>query len=339
MYRPAAALLILFVFPMLALGQNDTIISKSGDLLVGEIKSMGKGILQLKTDYSDKDFEIEWNEISRLKTHRTFLIYLSDGQRLNGSVVSQTGDPPIVLISTSSGSMLIDEIHEITYLKPIEKSFLGRMDASLEIGYSFTKAHHQHQFNTRSYLGYIADNWGADASVDIIRSRQDSVAPTRRTEGSIGARILFNRSWFLSLSNNLLQSDEQKLRLRSTTNASFGHLFINTSRSYWGASAGLAYNFEDFTTDQSSESSLEGLLSTELNLFAHENLSLLTSVKVYPSLTVKKRIRSDFKLDLKYDLPLDFFIKVGFTHNYDNKAVAGASSADYVIKTSFGWEL
>jgi len=129
------------------------------------------------------------------------------------------------------------------------------------------------------------------------------------------------------------------LKLRSTTNLSFGHLFINSYRTYWATGIGLAYNYESFTTDEPNEKSLEGLISTELNLFAYEDLSLLTSLRKYPSFTVSGRIRSDFKFDLKYDLPLDFFVKLGFTHNFDNKPVTGASSIDYIIQTTFGWEL
>jgi len=49
-------------------------------------------------------------------------------------------------------------------------------------------------------------------------------------------------------------------------------------------------------------------------------------------------MRFDFKVDLKYDLPLDFYIKLGYTQNFDNRPVEGASQNDYVIQTSFGWE-
>lgn len=339
MLRTLSTLLFLFAFSAISMAQNDTIVSKNGDMLVGEIKSMKNGILVFETDYSDKDFNIEWDKVDRVFTYRTFLIVLSDGRRLNGSIVSHSGTPSVVSISGASGSLLIDDLLEITMMKAIEGDFLGRLNADIGLGYSFTKAKNHHQFNVRSSLGYLADTWGADASLDIISSVQDSVAPTKRIDGSIGFRKLFAQAWYLSLSNNLLQNDEQKLKLRSTTNLSAGHLLINSYKTYWGASAGFAYNSERFTTDEPDENSLEGLINTELNLFAHEDLSLLTSLRVYPGITVKGRIRSDFKFDLKYDLPLDFYIKLGFTHNFDNKPTAGASEQDYVVQTTFGWEL
>ena len=339
MLRHLIFLMMLLVISSITRAQNDTIISRDGDILVGEIKIMEKGVLILKTDYSDENFKIEWDGIGQVHTHRILLIMLSDGRRLNGSITSKPGDPPVVLISGPNGNLIIDDLLEITYLKPIEKNFLGRLDASVELGYSFTKTKNHHQLNARSSVGYMAVIWGADGSFDLLRSIQDSVAPTKRTDASIGMRMFFNRSWFLALSNNFLQNDEQKLRLRSTTNLSAGHLFINNYVAYFGIGAGFAYNFESFTTDEPDEESVEGLIGFELNIFAHEDLSLLTTLKVYPSITVKGRIRSDFRFDIKYDLPLDFFIKLGFTDNFDNLPVAGASKHDYVISTTFGWEL
>ncbi len=339
MIRTLSTLLILFVFSAISMAQNDTIVSRNGDMLIGEIKSLEKGVLILKTDYSDKDFNIEWEKIDLVFAHSTFLIALSDGRRLNGSIVSHPGTPSLILISGITGHILINDLLEIVYINPIKGDFFGRLKAEIGVGYSFTKAKNHHQFNVRSNLGYLADTWGSDASLDIIRSVQDSVAPTRRTDGTIGFRKLFKRSWFLSLSNNFLQNDEQKLKLRSTTNLSAGHMLMNSYKTYWSVGAGFAYNSEEFTSDQPNEKSLEGLINTELNLFAHEDISLLTSLKVYPSITVKGRIRSDFKFDFKYDLPLDFYIKLGFTNNYDNKPIAGASKNDYVIQTTFGWEL
>jgi hypothetical protein len=41
---------------------------------------------------------------------------------------------------------------------------------------------------------------------------------------------------------------------------------------------------------------------------------------------------------MKYDLPLDFYVKTGITLNYDNQPTVGASDSDYYWKLAFGWE-
>jgi hypothetical protein len=40
----------------------------------------------------------------------------------------------------------------------------------------------------------------------------------------------------------------------------------------------------------------------------------------------------------KYDLPLDFYIKLGYTLKFDNQPAPGSEKADYVFHTGFGWE-
>lgn len=83
---------------------------------------------------------------------------------------------------------------------------------------------------------------------------------------------------------------------------------------------------------------MEGYLGTELNLFDIGDLSLITTAKVFPGITEKGRWRADFNFDMKYDLPLDFYIKLGYSLNWDNQPVEGAEAVDYVLHTGFGWE-
>ena len=98
-------------------------------------------------------------------------------------------------------------------------------------------------------------------------------------------------------------------------------------------------NNEKFSTDDEDRQSLEAFFGTELNLFDIGDLSILTNGYAYPSLTESGRWCADFGLDLKYDLPLDFYLKLGLNYNFDNRPVEGASETDYVFQLSFGWEL
>jgi hypothetical protein len=109
---------------------------------------------------------------------------------------------------------------------------------------------------------------------------------------------------------------------------------------YWALAGGVAWNIENYTDpDLENRSSSEANFGTELNLFDMGDISLLTKLSVYKSLSEGNRIRADFKFDIKYDLPLDFYIRLGYTHNFDNQPVEGASRDDYVFQTTFGWEL
>ncbi len=329
------ALLVLFAAK--AIAQTDTLVMKNGDMLVGEIKELQTGVLKFETDYSDKDFTIEWDKVREIYTTTTFIISLSGGDRINGTVKSDPTDSSRVLIF-EKGGMLSAGRMDIVFLKAVENTFLGRFDASFDLGITLAKANDLRQMTSKGNFGYMGRYWGSDASYDIVRSIQDSVR-TRRTEANIGGRLLLENSWYLNLSAKFLQSDEQKLKLRSTTNASAGYFVVNTNKIYFGTSAGLAWTNENYIDDTPMRNSLEGAFGLDLNLFDIEDFSLLTNTYFYPGITEKGRIRLDFKIDLKYDLPLDFYIKLGYTHNYDNQPAADVSENDFYFTTTVGWEL
>jgi putative salt-induced outer membrane protein YdiY len=118
-----------------------------------------------------------------------------------------------------------------------------------------------------------------------------------------------------------------------------GKYLIHTNSTYWGVQGGGSFNNEEFSDESLSRQSAEGFFGTELNMYDIGDLNLLTKVVVYPSITESGRWRTDFNFDTKYDLPLDFYIRLGFTLNYDNQPVEGAPNTDYVFQTTFGWEL
>ena len=333
---PFIILLILFAIPTRA--QVDTLIMNNGDMLIGEIKELQQGVMKFETDYSDKDFAIEWNKVREIYTSTTFIISLSDGDRINGTIKTDPTDSSRVLIF-ERGGMKSARRKDIFYLKAIDETFFGRIDVSIGLGVTVTTENKLQQLNTRGNIGYAGRFWGFNASMDAIRGVQQDSVRIRRTDASVGGRLLLERSWFLSVSANFLQSDEQRLKLRSTTDVSGGNLIVSTNRIYLAASAGLAWTNEQFTDDTPLRNSLEGKAGFELNLFDIQDFSLLTNAYVYPSITQKGRVRLDFKIDLKYDLPLDFYIKFGYTHNYDNQAAAGASPHFYKFDTTIGWEL
>ncbi len=335
--RGYSTIFLLILLSLQALAQTDTLVMKNGDMLVGEIKELQTGVLKLETDYSDKDFTIEWNKVREIYTTGTFVISLSDGDRINGSIKSDPTDSSRVLIFERGGMKSASRM-DIVFLKVVENSFMGRFDASFDLGIILAKANDLRQLISKGNFGYMGPFWGSEASYDIVRSVQDSVR-TRRTEANFNGRLLLENSWFLILSAKFLQDDEQKLKLRSTTNAGAGYFVVNTNKIYFGTSAGIAWTNEQFTDDTPIRNSLEGAFGIELNLFDIEDFSLLTKTYFYPSITERGRIRLDFKIELKYDLPLEFYIKLGYSHNYDNQPITGVSEHIFKLDTTIGWEL
>lgn len=53
---------------------TDTLVLKNNDVIIGEIKSMNKGVVQIETDYSKSDFKLEWKKVKYISSSRTHII-------------------------------------------------------------------------------------------------------------------------------------------------------------------------------------------------------------------------------------------------------------------------
>jgi hypothetical protein len=329
-------ILIIISGSLNAAALNDSLVFRNGDVIAGEIKSMDRGVVVVETDYSDSDFKIVWNNMFEIYTVTSFFITLSDGSKYYGTLQSIL--PSRVNILTVDFRVVACDMIDIVQLTPIKKNFLDRIDASIDVGFSLTKANNLRQFSTNSSISYIAPKWSTDASFNSLYSQQDSVAQTQRSDAAINYRYILKRRWYTMITLSALSNTEQKLDLRMNAQLGMGRFLLRTNEAYWGAKLGLNRNMEKYSSETGGRSSWEGYLGNELNLYDIGDLSLLTVIMAYPGITERGRWRADFNLNVKYDLPYDFYITMGGALNYDNQPAADASETDYDFRIGFGWE-
>ena len=333
--------LILFflitIYARVAIAQKDSVIFNNGNYIMGEVKTMDHNVLKLETSYSDVDFAIEWNGIKEIYTQSSFLITLTDGSRYTGTLKSS--EPGKLTIKTDDSKEIVVNTYDIVILDDIDLGFWKQVYASVDFGFDLTKANHFKQISMRGNIGYIAKFWQIDLNYNSIKSTQDNVDDIKRNEGGATFKYFLPHDWYPLISLDFLSNTEQDLDMRNTGKIGMGKYVIHTNKTYWGFSLGANYNNENYITATTPDrKSWEGFMGTELNFFNVGDLSLLTSLIAYPSFTESGRWRTDFKFDMKYDLPLDFYIKLGYTLNFDNQPAVDASKSDYVLNTGFGWE-
>jgi len=330
--------LIILTLAQTSRAQHDSLILKTGDIIVGEIKSLDKGVLVIETDYSKSDFTIEWSGIKEIYSKSIFLVTLMDGRRINGYLQSAEAGKKVT-ITTAAGEKTETSLDGIVYLKGLKSDFWSRFKANVDVGLSISKANNLNQLTINSRAGYLADKWQLDGYFNTSNSSQDSVETTKRMDAGITYKYFLQKDWFLLVSPNFLSNTEQALKLRTTGKLGAGKFFIHTNKAYWAAGAGLSFNNESFTNGTPKRNSLEAYGGTELNMFDIGDLNLFSSLYVYPSLTESGRLRTDFRIDSKYDLPLDFYLKLGLTLNYDNRPAISGNETDYIFAFTIGWEL
>ena len=127
-YQPAF-LLISILLPAVLQAQ-DSVIFKNDQYLVGEIKGMSRAVLTMETEFSDQDFQIEWDKVQEIYTQSEFLISLEDGRQYNGDL--QGIAPDSITLNTNNFGAILVKLIDIVYLEGIGKGFKDRFERALE---------------------------------------------------------------------------------------------------------------------------------------------------------------------------------------------------------------
>jgi hypothetical protein len=204
--------------------QNDSLILKKGNIIVGELKLLDRGVLTIETDYSKSDFTIEWSGVKEFYSKTIFLISLKDGRRINGSVWTINAGKK-VSITSSEGEKTETLLDDIVYLKGLKSNFWTRFRANIDLGVSFSKANDLRQLTLNSKIDYTADKWQVDAYFNTTTSSQDSVETTKRKDGGITYKYFLQKNWYLLVSPSFLSNTEQALKLRATGKLGAGKIF------------------------------------------------------------------------------------------------------------------
>lgn len=326
---------ISLLFYSVAYSQNDTIRLKSGDQLVGEIKFFSEGVLTIETAYSDKDFKIEFNKVSELVIQRKCLIILTDDRRLFGNIKSK--EPEKVVITLEDGKEEEYSLSDVIALQEVRDKFFQRFKAAIDVSYNFAKANKTAQFTVSGNLKYNSELWLFEAYVKSLSTHQEDADKTRRTEANIEFVRLLQKKLYLISEIPFLSNTEQALDARISPSVGIGKFIVSTNKLYLSVSAGFTLNIENYSDAALNKDSSEGFISLSLNIYDVEDFDLETDIKFYPSISENGRIRTDYNLSLKYDLPLDFYIKLGFSLNYDNKPAIAGNDVDYIFTSGIGW--
>ena len=328
-------ILLIFLGSSQLIFSQDSLVLINQNFIVGEIKDMDRGVVTIETDYSKDDFRIEWKGIKEIYTTTNFMITLSDGERYSGKIKSDTTG--VLQIITDDEGTFQTELDKVVFLKSLNKGFWDQLYASISFGYSLANSNNLRQLSLRSTVGYLAERWMTEATFNTLRSFQSETDPIRTTDASLNYTYYLPKDWYLPATLSFYSSTEQKINLRTLGKLGVGKYLIHTNQSYWGFTVGADYNLEDYSDDTGDRKSWEAFFGSELNLYDIGDFSLQTKAVAYPSLTESGRWRATYAIDAKYDLPLDFYVNVGFSVNFDNQPVEGAPKSDYLFQTTFGW--
>ena len=328
------ASLLLIAIPTHA-EKTDIVILQNGDRITGEIKKLEAGLLKYSTDDMDNVY-IEWEKIHHIKSTHRFEIIDIHGVRRYSSMDS-TATPGEVVVRTPVADDVL-EIIEIVRITPIEAGFLQRLDGSISVGFSYTRATDTAEFTLGGDTSYRGEKNAGKLEYSGYISDQ-SEQRTSRYNASLSYERFLRRRWTVGSALTAEGNEELGLDSRYSLTLNGSRYIVETNKTILKASLGLAGTREIHSDTDSTSYNLELPVTADYKRFTFQNpeSNIQLSGSIYPNLTTSVRYRASVNLDLNHELLSDLFFVIQVYYDFDNQPPEGAAKDDYRFSTSISW--
>ncbi len=228
----------------------------------------------------------------------------------------------------------------IVKIIPIKQSIIDRIDINVEIGFQYTKGSDVFTFNTgyRFFYRNLRDEVKLEGSNYITDQRREELE-FRKQDINLSYNRYLKKSWKAGVFTTFEQNTELGLQLRATLGLNTGKVAVQSLHSDLEFVVGLLGN-QETSTDENVTYNMEGKAQINYRYFIFHNpeLSITTDATVYPSLSVKNRVRAVVNVKVKIEMMKDLFFNLTFYDNYDSKPLTvEASNNDFGITTSISY--
>jgi hypothetical protein len=331
----ALTVVILWAAPTWAQPKTDVVTLSNGDRITGEIASLSRGRLELKTDDAGT-IDIEWDNIARVEATRLFEIGTSDGGRLLGSL-GRTSDRVVMVVGTTE---VLLPMADVTSMLPIGATFWSKLEGSIDAGFSYTRSSGiaQVTFNTSTQYRRPSFVVQLAASATVTEQADGGERDDRAATNLSYVRYLGQR-WFIAGAGRLENNESLGLVLRTEVGGLVGQRLVNTNRAQFEVGAGLVVNDEQ-GVDTESTQNLEGAVLVNASYYSYDRPKTNLDVRFlyYPSLSNFGRQRVQIDSAVKRELWKDFFFSLSVYYSFDSDPPnPEAARTDTGVVTSLGW--
>lgn len=345
-FRHKTPLFLTFLFLLCSLSsslfaqKNDTLYFRNGDRISGEFRKYKYGYLTYKT-YGVGTVDVKYDKISTLFSKKSFDIIMKEGTRRFGSFDTSNVDQFVKIITTND--TLLTPFIEIIEFTPIKNRFWSRLSGSIDLGFSYTKANTISQLTFSSDVKYTQRNYLVQLnlySLNSIQANQDNLR-TQKNDATLYYYQRLRRNWFGFGSASAEQNSELGLQRRLQVGTGIANEVIHTNSN--NLITGLGFFFSSETSTDTTGKRINYDLSASsqyrLFLFSKPEISMTSTLFVFPSLTVKDRWRLNYDIDFRFKIITDMYLSFSFYINYDSKPPSSESATeDYSFTSSFGYK-
>ena len=318
--------------------KTDTLYLYNGDRLIGEVKELRFEILTFSTKAAGT-IRVKWHYVTGLISDKLYEITMEDGSVYYGSLDSGAIDNNIFQLIPGLKESF--DLHEITILVPIKRTFKSRIDGNVDLGFSYTKASDVRNLNFGFLFKYRAHDSRVEVNYDLINTITGSDGQTARKQD---LRMVydnyFSHKWIFRSFATFEQNSELGLESRFNLGPALGYQVISSGKSDIILFGGPQYSYETPLDDEPTRHNLEGRFTGTAKFYRviDPELDIYISLSYIPSFNIPGRYRTTTDANARIELLSDFFLKVTFYQTFDSDPVAeAAANDDYGITTTLSY--
>ncbi len=129
--------------------KTDVIYMRNGDKITCEIRSLEKGELTVKPDYTDSTVVIDWEKVDHIQSTQQFVV--SDPQGIL-NIGSLAGEPKTGAVTVESATNKTLSREDVIEIEPLGGTFLKRMRGDVDVGLDFARSNSQKIFRCKQTL-------------------------------------------------------------------------------------------------------------------------------------------------------------------------------------------
>jgi hypothetical protein len=316
--------------------KNDTIYLRNGDRITGELKKFEYGLLDLKTD-AMRTINIEFDKINSIYSAKFFEIRMKSGEKFFGHLQKSDVLSSVNVITISD--TLPKRLWDIILIVPIKRNFIQKIDGSLDLGLSYTKASDVLQYNINLNLMHRTNFYSTRFELESILTDDGDEISNNTTIGLDVTHYLPNK-WFTSILAQGQQNTELNLDYRMQVGYGVGYDISRTNFIRFYALGGLFVNQENTIDLAEISQNIEALLKLKFKWFRyrHPKIDVTSNFNFYPSISSFGRVRMEYNLSSKFEIVKDLYLNVQLYDYYDNQTSAGSvAKNDWGVITSIGY--
>jgi hypothetical protein len=333
---PVILVVLFVVLPVSADEKTDVIILKNGDHILCEIKSLARGMLNVKTD-SMSDVNIKWQDVERITSNYIFTVQDTRGRIYVGSLQPAADERHINIAGARPASNL--EHLSIVSIQKLEASLWKRFSGSVDLGFSYTKASDRSQLNFSGDLLYRTERWAAELTSSSTLGTSNGEQDADRKVLTLGGSLYFAGKWLAYSQMRYEHNLELQLDRRSSFVGGPGYRITQSNRSLITVVGGGSFTREIYY-GQDTANNAEGYFLIDAQFFKlySPKFDIVNQFLFLPNFTTWGRIRTEFSTNLRIELLKDFFVSLTFYDSYDSQPPsATATKNDYGFTTGLSW--